>query len=91
MRTGTKAQMPGKETTMKASGRNPADILAVALGSVGALSLGLLSLGRFDLVSEPFGSMMVWSGAVSAAAAMGIIYEMTVRPRLKQGLVRVRA
>jgi hypothetical protein len=75
----------------RASRRNPADILVAALRSVGALGLGLLSLGRFDLISEPFGSLMVLSRTVSSAAALGFRYQWAVRKSLKQGYVRVRA
>ena len=76
---------------MKASGRNPADMLAVALLSVGALSLGLLSLGRFDPVSEPFQSILVFSRTVSSVAVLGLLYPWLTRSRLRLEAVRVRA
>lgn len=75
---------------MKASGRNPADIFVVVLISAAALSLGLVGLGRFDLVWEPFGSMMVLSRTVSSVAALGVLYRWAVQSRLAQGAIRVR-
>jgi len=76
---------------MKASRRNPSDILGVALVSVGALSLSLLGLVGFDLISEPFGSMMVLSRAVSSVAVVGILYQWVRSKSPKLVLVRVRA
>ena len=52
---------------MKALRRNPADLLVVALVSVGALSVGLVSLVGFDLISELSGPLMIWSRSASAA------------------------
>jgi len=75
---------------MKASGTNPADRRANAWLSVGALSLGLLSLGRFDLISELSGSMMVMSQAASWAAVLGTLIVWTVRNRPERVLVPVR-
>ena len=76
---------------MKASRRNPADLLAVALLSVGALGLSLLSLDRFDLISEPFGSLLVLGRTIGSTVAMGALYQWTQRSSLKRGYVRVRA
>lgn len=77
---------------MKASRRNPANILAVAILSIGALSCGLLSLGRFDLLPEALGSLLVVGRAISSVAAVGILSLWTVRknPQLKLEYVRVR-
>ena len=75
---------------MKASRRNPVDLLAAALLSVGALGLSLLSLGRFDLISGPLGFLLVLSRTVGSAVAMGGLYHWTLRSSLKRGYVRVR-
>lgn len=77
---------------MKASRRNPADILIVALLGVGALSFGLLSANRFDLVLDPLGSLLVLSRVVSSAAALGILSLWAGRrdPQPKLEYVRVR-
>ena len=75
---------------MKASRRNPADLLAMALLSVGALGLSLLSLGRFDLVSGPFRSLLVLSRTIGSAVAMAVLYHWTLQRNLKRGYVRVR-
>ncbi len=76
---------------MKASRRNPAGLLAVALLSVGALGLSLLSLGRFDPISEPFGSLLVLSRTIGSAVALGALCRWTLQSGLKRGYVRVRA
>lgn len=75
---------------MKASGRHPADIFVVVLVST-AVSLGLVGIGGFDLVSEPFGPMMVLSRTASLVAALGILYRWTVQNRLTRRTIRVRA
>ena len=75
---------------MKALRRSPADTLGIALLSVGALSVGLLSGGRFDLLSEPFGSLLVLSRAMSSAAAIGILSLWTVRKNPKLEYLRAR-
>jgi len=50
---------------MKALRQNPADILAYAMAFIGVLSLGLVGINRIDLLlSEPFGSLMVFSRTV---------------------------
>ncbi len=76
---------------MKAFRRNPADLLAVALLSVGALGLSLLSSGRFDLMSGPLGSLLVLGRTIGSAVALGALYRWTLRSGLKRGYVRVRA
>lgn len=75
---------------MKASGKNPADIFMMILASTAALGLGLLSLGGFDLVWEPFGPMMVLSRTASSVAVAGILYRWAVQSRLARGVIRVR-
>jgi len=57
---------------MKASRWNVADILTPLLPLVGILSWGLHGLYGIDLVSEPFGSMMVLSRTILAMAALGV-------------------
>jgi uncharacterized membrane protein YuzA (DUF378 family) len=74
---------------MKASGKNPADIFMIVLASA-AVSLGLVGLGGFDLVSEPFGPMMVLSRTASSMAALGFLYRWAVQNRLARAAVRVR-
>jgi uncharacterized membrane protein YuzA (DUF378 family) len=76
---------------MKALRRNPANILAAALLSFGVLGLGFLGLARFDLVSEPFGVLMVLSRGMSSAAVLGALYHWTTQKDLPRGYVRVRA
>jgi len=76
---------------MKASGRNPAGLLAVALLSVGALGLSLLSWGRFDLISEPFGPLLVLGRTIGSAVAIGALYQWTLQSELKREYIRVRA
>jgi len=76
---------------MKALRRNPADILVVALLSVGALSLSLLSLAGFDLISDPFGPLMVWSRSASSAVGLVILYQWLAQRNRQRGYVRVRA
>jgi uncharacterized membrane protein YuzA (DUF378 family) len=56
-----RATNPKKEIIMKASKQNTAGILIDLLLSVGALSWSILSFNGIDLVSEPFGSLMVLS------------------------------
>ena len=75
---------------MKASKRNPAGLLAVALLSVGALGLSLLSLGRFDLIAEPFGPLLVLGRTIGSAVALGALYQWTWQSTPKREYVRVR-
>lgn len=70
--------------------RNPAGLLAVVLLSVGALGLSLLSLGRFDLIAEPFGPLLVLGRIMGSAAALGAVYQWTLPSELKREYVRVR-
>jgi uncharacterized membrane protein YuzA (DUF378 family) len=76
---------------MKALRRNPADLLVVAMLSVGALSLGLVSLVGFDWISELSGPLMVWSRSASAAAGLIIWQRWTAQKSLQREYVRVRA
>jgi uncharacterized membrane protein YuzA (DUF378 family) len=64
---------------MKASQRNAAGILIYMLLSVGALSWGLFSLHGIDLVSEPFGSMMVLSRTILSLAALAVACQLMRR------------
>lgn len=75
---------------MKALQRNPAGLLAMALLSVGALGLGLLSLGRSDLIAEPFGPLLVLGRIVGSAVAFVAVYQWTLQRELKREYVRVR-
>ncbi len=75
---------------MKALSRNPASFLAVALLSVGALGLSLLSLGRPDLISGPFGVLLILGRTIGSAVAIGALYRWTRRGSLTRGYVRVR-
>ncbi len=61
--------------------------LGFALLSVGALGSGLL--GGFDLVYEPFGSIMVFSQVVSTLTVLAILSKW-VSPRLAPRPVPVR-
>ncbi len=76
---------------MKALRRNPAEVLAVTLASVGALGWGLLGPAGFDLIQEPFGSLLVISRALSSIAVLGILYRLTTSTKSpKPILVPVR-
>jgi uncharacterized membrane protein YuzA (DUF378 family) len=61
--------------------------LGFALLSVGALGSGLL--GGFDLVYEPFGSIMVFSQTLGTLTALAILFRL-VSPRLAARPVPVR-
>ena len=78
---------------MKASRQNSADIVAYTAASVGVLGLGLWGLSQIDLLlSEPFGSLMVFSRALSVFGILAGLYRLTrLRSRLRQQPVRVRA
>jgi uncharacterized membrane protein YuzA (DUF378 family) len=58
-----------------------------ALLSIGALGSGFL--GGFDLVYEPFGSIMVFSQTVSTLMAFAILFRL-VAPRLAPQPVPIR-
>lgn len=76
---------------MKASKQNAAGILVYMLLSAGVLSGGLFSLHGIDLVSEPFGSMMVLSLTLLPLAAMAAVQEFVRRrAALARQTVRVR-
>lgn len=64
---------------MKASKWNAAGMLAYMLLSVGVLSWGLLSLYGIDLVSEPFGSLMVLSRTILLLAMLAGAHEFARR------------
>jgi uncharacterized membrane protein YuzA (DUF378 family) len=72
-------------------GRTVGRRVGSVLLSVGALGTGLLGSGGFDLVYEPFGSIMVFSQTISLLAALAVFYHLlwpTLAPRLVP--VRVR-
>lgn len=76
---------------MKASKQTAAGVLAYTLLSAGVLSWGLFSFYGIDLVSEPFGSMMVLSRTILALAALAVGREfMRRRTALACQPVRVR-
>jgi uncharacterized membrane protein YuzA (DUF378 family) len=76
---------------MKASKQNAAGILVYMLLSAGVLSWGLLNFHGIDLVSEPFGSMMVLSLTILPLAAMAAVQEFVRRrAALARQTVRVR-
>ncbi len=77
---------------MKASRWNVADIFAPMLLFVGILSWGLYGLHGIDLVSEPFGSMMVLSRTVLSLAAFVVGCQlMRMRAAQARQAVPVRA
>jgi uncharacterized membrane protein YuzA (DUF378 family) len=55
-------------------GRAAARGVGLVLLSVGALGSGLLGSGGFDLVYEPFGSIMVFSQAVGLLTVLAILF-----------------
>jgi uncharacterized membrane protein YuzA (DUF378 family) len=60
---------------MKALRQNSADILAYAMAYVGVLSLGLMGISRIDLLlSEPFGSLMVFSRTVALIGLLAVLH-----------------
>jgi hypothetical protein len=60
---------------MKALRHDAVSIVAYSALAVGALGLGFLSFGRFDvLLSAPLGSLMVFSRVVSSLAATACLY-----------------
>lgn len=76
---------------MKASKRNAADILVYMLLSVGMLSWSLLGFRGIDLVTEPFGSLMVLSRTILFLAASAVVYQVMRREAgLARQTVRVR-
>ncbi len=76
---------------MKASKQNTAGTLIYLLLSVGALGWGALSLHGIDLVSEPFGSMMVLSRTVLFLGMLTIAREFVRRQAVPAGqAIRVR-
>lgn len=77
---------------MKASQYNAAGILVYMLLSVGVLSWGLFGLYGIDLVSEPFGPMMVLSRTILLLATLAGTYRLMERQAtpLRQA-IRARA
>lgn len=78
---------------MKASKQNTAGMLIYLLLSVGAWGWGVLSLHGIDLVSEPFGSMMVLSRTILFVGVLTIAREFVRRQAVRAGQtipVRVR-
>jgi uncharacterized membrane protein YuzA (DUF378 family) len=77
---------------MKASQHNAAGILLYLLLSAGVLSWGLFSLHGIDLVSEPFGSIMVLSRTILSLAALAVTYQLMQRQATPaRQAIRVRA
>lgn len=80
---------------MKASRQNAAGILIFMLLSAGGVSWSLFSLHGIDLVTEPFGSMMVLSRSILSLAALAVVHQVmrrqaalahqTVRARIRNG------
>ncbi len=63
---------------MKAPRQNSADILAYIAVSIGVLSLSLFGFSRIDLLlSEPFGSLMVFSRTASLLGLLVGVYVLT--------------
>ncbi len=77
---------------MKAPRQNSADILAYIVASIGMLSLSLFGLSRIDLLlSEPFGSLMVFSRTVSLFGLLAGMYTlMWLRRKQRPQPVRAR-
>jgi hypothetical protein len=78
---------------MKASRQNSADIAAYITAFVAVSGLGLLGLSRIDLLlSEPFGSLMVFSRTLSLTGILAGLYGLTwLQSHLRQRPVGVRA
>ncbi len=78
---------------MKASRYNSADILAYTMAYTAAASLSLFGLSRIDLLlSEPFGSLMVFSRTVSLLGLLAGLHLLTwLKKNQKPQPVRVRA
>jgi len=74
---------------MKASRDNHADIVAYGVAVVGLVSLNFLG---FDLLlSEPFGSLMVFTRAVFSLGLLAAMYQaLRLRTNLQRQAVRVR-
>jgi hypothetical protein len=75
---------------MKASREHQADSRVLAAAAVGVLSLNLLGIDL--LLSEPFGSLMVFSQAVLSLGALAAMhYVLRLRTNLQRQAIRVRA
>jgi len=59
---------------MKASKHNATGILIYMLLSAGALGWGIVGFHGIDLVSEPFGSLMVLSRTILSLAALTLAH-----------------
>jgi uncharacterized membrane protein YuzA (DUF378 family) len=77
---------------MKALRQNAAGIFVYMLLSMGALSWGLFSLHGIDLVTEPFGSLMVFSRTILSLTALAVVQQV-MRQRVAPACqpIRVRA
>lgn len=76
---------------MKVSKQNTAGTLIYLLLSVGALGWGALSFHGIDLMSEPFGSMMVLSRTILSLGMLTMAREFVRRQQALAGqAVRVR-
>jgi len=74
---------------MKASREHQADSRAFAAAAVGVLSLNLLGIDL--LLSEPFGSLMVFSRAVLSLGLLAAVhYVLRQRANLERQAVRIR-
>lgn len=77
---------------MKASKHNATGILIYMLLSAGALGWGIVGIHGIDLVSEPFGSLMVLSRTILSLAALTTAHEFVRRQTvLARQAIRVRA
>lgn len=76
---------------MKATDWNPADILRYMMLGVATLGGAFGALSRIDLlISEPFGSLMVFSRTVCVLAALAGLYGLaSPRSALRTQLVRL--
>jgi len=77
---------------MKASRQNSADILAYTMAYAAVSILSLFGLSRIDLLlSEPFGSLMVFSRTVSLLGLLAGLHILTWLKNREPQPVRVRA
>jgi uncharacterized membrane protein YuzA (DUF378 family) len=76
---------------MKASKHNATGIPIYVLLSAGALGWGIVGFHGIDLVSEPFGSLMVLSRTVLSLAVLTMAHELVRRQAALAGqAIRVR-
>lgn len=78
---------------MKASRQNLADILAYTIACITVSSLSLFGFSRIELLlSEPFGSLMVFTRTISLLGLLAGLYLLAWRKKnRKPQPVRVRA